>query len=260
MKLECSEISRRLETWYRRDSGSLLYLALQEHLRPLLDRSFGYHALQLGPLEERDLLECSPINHRIIAGEGAGAATTLQCHGHELPLESDSVDLVLALHALEFCPAPHQTLREMHRVLTPHGHLLIVAFNPLSLLGATQQLASLARRELWRAQRPVSQSRLGDWLRLVGCEVERFHHVSPLPPWGGERLRRNASRLDAWADRRRLPGGSLYIAHAIKQVANLRRPPLSVRRRLIGLTVPKPVASPGGVPRQPRHDGGDLAA
>lgn len=257
MQGECNEIYRQLETWYARDGGALLFEALRDQLQPRLDRTFGYHALQLGPFAGRTLLDASRINHRIVAGDAGGA--DVRCVGHELPLESDSVDLVLALHALEFCAAPHESLREMQRVLRPHGHLLIVGFNPASLLGAAQKLASLGARSPWAQQRPVSQGRLTDWLRLLGCEVERIHHLFPLPPWGGERFRRTASRLDRWAARRGLPGGSLYLAHAIKEVPNLRRPPVSARRRLIGLAVPKPVASPGGMRRQPKPRR-DLAA
>ena len=261
MNREFSEISQQLETWYARDGGEFLYEALRDRLRPLLDVAFGYHTLQLGPLPLRNLLGPSPINHRILAGEEPAAGVSLVCHCGELPLESDSIDMVVALHTLDFCATPHQCLREMQRVLTPHGQLLIVGFNPASLLGLSQRARGLARRGPWRALRPVSQGRLTDWLHLVGCELEQFHHVCPLPLWGGEGLRRTVSRVDNWAMRRNLPGGSLYIAHAIKEVPNIRRVPerLAVPRRLMGL-VPKPAASSGGMPRHPRRQGGDSAA
>jgi len=261
MNREFSEISQQLETWYARERGEFLYAALRQRLRPLLDVAFGYHTLQLGPLPFRSLVDDSPINHRIIAGEERAGAVSLVCHCGELPLESDSVDMVVALHTLDFCATPHQCLREMQRVLTPHGHLLVVGFNPASLLGLSQRVRGLGGRGPWRALRAVSQGRLTDWLHLVGCELEQFHHLCPLPLWGGERLRRTVTRVDDWAARRNLPGGSLYIAHAIKEVPNIRRTPdrLAVPRRLIGL-VPKPVASPGGMPRHPRRQRSDIAA
>jgi SAM-dependent methyltransferase len=76
--------------------------------------------MQSGPLPGRSLIDDSPINHRIfLAASDQLAASPLRCHADELPLESDSVDMLVAFHALEFEEHPHASLREMHRVLRP---------------------------------------------------------------------------------------------------------------------------------------------
>ena len=52
-----------------------------------------------------------------------------------LPIETNSIDLVLLPHILEFSSNPHQILREVQRVLMPEGHVIVCGFNPRSLWG-----------------------------------------------------------------------------------------------------------------------------
>ncbi|EAQ99109.1 Methylase involved in ubiquinone/menaquinone biosynthesis [Congregibacter litoralis KT71] len=273
--MQSIEISRALESWYARDSGEELYSAILQRLEPVLALSFGYHILQIGPLAQRSLIAESPINHQIYASGASDRSASLYCHGDELPLESDSIDTVVAFHALEFDEHPHGSLREMQRVLRPHGHLIVVGFNPYSLLGAIHYARGLQKSSLWNRQRhrPVSLHRLTDWLRLLDCELESAQHLFPLPPAGrpgkagraeqqaGQgRWRQLAGGIDAWAAGHGLPGGSVYIAHAIKQIAGIRRPrSLRVRAKesFRGLGV---AGSPAPAPQQPRTDNSDLAA
>ena len=254
------EISRALESWYSRPQGDELFEAVRQRLKPVLDLAFGYHIMQLGPLPGRSLIVDSPINHQFYACTCSAVEASMYCHGDELPLESDSVDMLVAFHALEFDEHPHGSLREMIRVLRPHGHLVVIGYNPASLLGLYQYLRGWRSSSLWHRQRPVSARRLTDWLRLLDCELESLQHLYPLPLVGKGRLRGLISRVDNWAARHNLPGGSLYIAHGIKQIAGIRRPRpvrFRARERLVGLAVSR---SPSPTPRQPRSKSNDLAA
>ncbi|WOJ94133.1 methyltransferase domain-containing protein [Congregibacter variabilis] len=260
--MQSIEISRALESWYARESGEELCELIQARLEPVLGLSFGYHILQMGPLPTRSLVGASPINHQIFACAAADGKASMLCHGDELPLESDSVDTVVAFHALEFDEHPHGSLREMQRVLRPHGHLIIVGFNPLSLLGGAHYLQGLKKSSLWNRQRyrPVSLHRLTDWLRLLDCELESAQHLFPIPVAGSVRLRNFIGRVDEWASDSSLPGGGVYIAHAIKHIGGVRRPrSLRARAResFRGLSV---AGTPAPTPRQPRSDSNDLAA
>ncbi|MDP5055039.1 MAG: class I SAM-dependent methyltransferase [Congregibacter sp.] len=262
VNIQSIEISRALESWYARESGEQLCDAIRERLEPVLGLSFGYHILQIGPMPTRSLIDESPINHQIFASAAVDQKASLVCHADELPLESDSVDALVAFHALEFDEQPHGSLREMQRVLRPHGHLIIVGFNPLSLLGASQYVRGLKKTSLWNKQRhrPVTLRRLTDWLRLVDCELESSQQLFPIPLVGKGRVRRFVEQVDEWACDHHLPGGGVYIAHAIKQIAGVRRPrSLRARARasFIGLGV---AGSPAPTPRQPRSDKTDLAA
>jgi SAM-dependent methyltransferase len=255
MNSECTDILAELESWYARENGQYLLEKTRVAVQDLLDTSFGYHILQLGVTGGRPLCQSSPINHRIYAAEHPGAGVGLLAHASELPLDSDSIDTVIAHHCLEFAPNPHQVLREIQRVLTPQGQLLVVGFNPYSLLGINTYLRGLSRESLWHQHHPVGEKRLTDWLHLLGCEVQDIIRLYGVPPAGGGKLRQWLTRADAWSQRNSLPLGGLYILHATKQVSALNRPRLQLRsrgERLIGL-VPKPAPAPTPAPSAPAH-------
>ncbi|WP_223717365.1 class I SAM-dependent methyltransferase, partial [Escherichia fergusonii] len=63
----------------------------------------------------------------------------LRCDFHALPFPANSLDLVVLPHALELASDPHETLREVERVLVPEGRVVILGFNPASLWGLWQR-------------------------------------------------------------------------------------------------------------------------
>lgn len=251
MQRDCNEILTQLECWYARQSGQYLLEETHVAVRALLDTSFGYHILQLGVGGERPLCSDSPINHQLFCAQRSGKGVGLVAAPEELPLESDSIDTIIAHHCLEFASNPHQVLREIQRVLTPQGQLLVVGFNPYSLFGCNTLVRSALRDPLWSRHRPVSEHRLTDWLHLLGCEVLGTRRLYALPQAGHERLRRIVTRCDRWIAQYNLPIGGVYILHATKQTAGLnrpRRPLLASKKRLIGL-VPNPSPVPTPSPR-----------
>lgn len=69
------------------------------------------------------------------AGQGAvnwpviGLSATSLVFDEELPLPDASVDRVLMVHSLEFAESPRETLKELWRVLSPGGQLVIAVPN-----------------------------------------------------------------------------------------------------------------------------------
>jgi SAM-dependent methyltransferase len=244
-----------LETWYRSDSGRYLLQQLSAHLAGELDTAFGYHLTQVGATRCHPLYESSPVRHRIYVANRGGESVGLIAEADELPLASDSVDVVIAHHVLEFSRSPHQALREMHRVLTPQGHLFVIGFNPWSLPGAALALRARAGSTLWRSRRGLSTWRLDDWLSLLGLEQESVSQCFALPPFGGRGLRSAIDTFNQWCTRNHLPVGGAYVVHAIKQVPGNIRPAQRVRRpRLIDIAVPKSVSAPRPAPTPRRGD------
>jgi len=246
MSREFNQISQLLETCYRTERGRYLEGQLQAALDQRLETAFGYHILQVGPVHGEPLFGSCRIRNRILAGPGPAPSVNLYCEASELPLESDSVDVVIAHHALEFSDRPHQVLRELQRVLTPHGQLLLTGWNPHSALGLARRLRAMAPSSPWHEHHPVGTGRLSDWLHLLGFEIEDTLYLYHLPPFGSGRLRAWLSRGDRWCSAHHVPMGGLYLMRAVKQVAAHNRP-RTVRRRgeaLIGLAVPKPAAAP----------------
>lgn len=235
-----------LETWYQTDNGRYLLELIKEQLAEPLDTAFGYHLAQVAVTRMHPLYDASRVRNRVYVAAQSGAAVTLQAESDQLPLASDSVDVIIAHHNLEFSDNPHQALRELHRALTPHGHLFIIAFNPWSLTGLNAALRARMGHRLWRQRQPLSTGRLSDWLNVLGFEPQQTLQCYALPPFGGQGMRASIKSVNKWCASRGLPIGGLFMMHAIKQVpACINRPILRSRRgRLIGLAVPQSVSSP----------------
>ncbi len=99
-------------------------------------------------------------------------------------------------HTLELARDPHQTLREVERVLVPEGRVVIVGFNPASLWGLRQGLGRVRLGLGLGKQRPLflpatgeflGYRRLRDWLRLLSFEVESGRFGCYRPPVASER-------------------------------------------------------------------------
>lgn len=261
---QCSDILSELERWYGSERGDYLLEATQKAVQRTLDTNFGYHLLQLGLCAKAPLMNGSRINHKVFCaerearGEEVGGPATegihLVAHADELPLVSDSVDTVIVHHALEFAEHPHRVLREIQRVLTPQGQLLIALFNPLSVLGLQGRMRGLFGDAMWQSYRPIGQGRLTDWLHLLNCEVHGAYHVGGVLPVGRGRLRQWLVNADGWLTGHSVPVGGVLIVHASKQVVGTH--PTARKRsqlapgRLVGL-VPKPPPAPVPLPSSP---------
>ena len=101
----------------------------------------------------------------------------------ELPFATQSLDLVVLPHVLEFAQEPHQILREVERVLIPEGQIIVTGFNPASLWGARQAATRLVSRPfLPQSGELISVPRLKDWLKLLNMEVHPGHFGCYAPP------------------------------------------------------------------------------
>ena len=178
---------------------------------------FGYNALQLG-LPEYDFLEGNRIPLRIRGGNHSNNSVRLICT--ELPFDTDSMDLVLIPHVLEFSENPHQVLREVARVLHPEGNLIISGFNPRSLWGLHR---ALGRRDGYPWQgRFIKLPRLKDWLSLLDFEVSEVRFAAYAPPLHSARWLDRFAILEKAGDRWWAKGGGVYFMHAVKRVYGMR--------------------------------------
>src|ERR1700716_3907184 len=109
---------------------------------------FGFRAVQIG-LPELDFLRQNRIPYRFSLALEPGAA--LAADPLQLPLASQSVDLVVLPHVLEGHPNPPAVLREAERVLMPEGQVVISGFNTASLWRARQLFTSRHAGVPWAA-------------------------------------------------------------------------------------------------------------
>ena len=131
----------QLRRWYSKFPGKWLGKLEQQLLKSVLSDVFGYYLMHVGLNNRADYLDCSRISLRIIMGSCSEEATLLpdKLSDHcvlmsalpeYFPIGSDSLDVVVVSHTLEFSENPHQVLRETDRVLIPEGHVVILGFNP----------------------------------------------------------------------------------------------------------------------------------
>ncbi len=96
---------------------------------------------------------------------------TIKSMSTALPLKSESVDMVIVPHLLEFNQDKHQVLREVERILKPEGKLIILCFNPWNLYINYQYIKYREKGAPWFPNL-VTRTRIEDWLRLLNFEVE----------------------------------------------------------------------------------------
>jgi SAM-dependent methyltransferase len=207
-----------LHDWFQTPLGQYLLEKERAYLDDVTPDIFGYHALQLG-MPGHDLLRESRIAHKMrIASQGA---PDLYAKCHELPIATQSVDLAVLPHVLEFAEEPHGILREVDRVMMPEGRLVIVGFNPWSLWGMRSSLGYSRGEYPWNG-RFLSLPRVKDWLALLGFDVNAGRLIAYAPPFDSEKLRRRFAFMEPAGDRWWAVGGAVYMLQAIKRVRGIR--------------------------------------
>jgi SAM-dependent methyltransferase len=238
---------QEMTNWYQSALGTHLLQHERALLEQLLARRFGYHLLQLG-CAELILHDQSPMGHKFsfCAWAEQNTCHTAIARGEAIPLASSSVDLVLLHHALDFSDQQHQLLREVERVLIAGGHLVIIGFNPLSSWGLRSALQRLTGRGRapWQAAM-LGTTRLSDWLKLLGFQIEQQRHAVYALPVNAPRVIRYSGLLETSAAQLNWPTGGIYAIAARKQVLPLT-PVQSHWRRLpvhgLGLPLPEKVS------------------
>ncbi len=210
--------STTLKDWFNTPLGQYLVEKERAYLDDVTPDIFGYHALQLG-LPEVDLLRASRITHRMHVA--AFGEPDLFAKFHELPLATQSTDLVVLPHVLEFASEPHAILREVDRVLMPEGRLVIVGFNPWSLWGMRSALGFSRQEYPWNGHF-LSLLRVKDWLALLGFDVSAGRLIAYAPPFDSEKVRRRFGFMEPAGDRWWAVGGAVYMLQAVKRVRGMR--------------------------------------
>ena len=244
------EFIKQLHNWYAGPAGKVLADELQHKLAQLLPCLFGYYALQIGTLvDDVDLLCSSTINRKIYMTMDSTQGNVI-ANPLALPFSQDTLDLVVLPHTLDFSRYPHQVLREAHRVLIPDGHIVLIGFNPVSMMGLGKLILFRSKRAPWTGHF-YTACRLRDWLSLLGFKVVKIEHAGLSPPVQNLRFQQRLAFLGK-VDRYKIGNlGGLQIFVAQKRVLTLtpRQQPQPSRHRIFPINVAEPSA------RWPDHVG-----
>lgn len=162
-------------------------------------------------VEARRVLAFMPARQGVIGWPDEGKVRSALVDVVDLPLVESAVDLALVIHGLEAVDAPDEVLKELWRVLSPQGRLLLVVPN---------------RRGLWARfdsspfghGQPFSRPQLARALREAQFAIQSWDQALYVPPLTGSALLPMAPLLEQ-AGRAAVPAVSgVIIVEAVKQV------------------------------------------
>ena len=159
----------------------------------------------------------------------------------DLPLPDESIDRVLLVHALEFSEQADALLREVRRVMTGEGRLLVIVPNRAGLWARLE-------RTPYGHGRPFSPSQLSRLLCDNLFTPTETRAALYMPPSDKPVLLRAAGAWERFGRRWGRPFGGVILIEAAKRVYAPRpeRMPLRLRHRVF---IPMPGS---GVPANPR--------
>jgi SAM-dependent methyltransferase len=146
------------------------------------------------------------------------------CDDDKLPLETQSMDRILAVHALETSHTPRRLLSEFWRVLEGNGRLILVVPNRAGIW-------SRAENTPFGQGHPYSLPQLTRHLNDCGFSVERWEKALYMPT-GRSRLLISTSKMWEKIGKRFFPGlGGVIILEASKQLFSPIKASADTKRR-----------------------------
>ncbi|MDI6747933.1 MAG: class I SAM-dependent methyltransferase [Rhodocyclaceae bacterium] len=204
--------------WLRTPQGKYVLAWEQHKLDILVADIFGFNSVQIG-FSQHDFLRANRMPFHVSCCDRG--SVTVQSDPRYLPFATNSIDLIVLPHVLEFNPNPHQILREVERVLVPEGSAVVTGFNPYSLWGLRRAMARHTGRPPWQG-RYLSVPRLRDWFTLLGFETRSGAFGCYVPPVRQEKWLKRWGFMDAAGDRWWPIAGGVYVVQAIKRQHGMR--------------------------------------
>ncbi|MDG2376002.1 MAG: methyltransferase domain-containing protein [Woeseiaceae bacterium] len=173
---DSSQIRPEPGQWLETPFGQVLLSQESRLIEEAFDGLFGEQCLQLGYWgDSNTFVRFARTQRAAIIGDRApaeaGDVRIAVGRLHRLPVESASVDVVFLPHTLDYSDErSHAILREVDRVLTPHGHLVVLGFKP----GGLWSLRSLVPGAGLPpgAGSLISDRQLSDWLQLLDMRIQ----------------------------------------------------------------------------------------
>lgn len=216
--------AEQLNRWFQTPLGERLLAAETDALASILPHLFGFHLVQIGGMGQGRLLVSTRVQHACVLSRYSDMldiSYTKVCGAADnLPFATDSVDVVVLPHILEFEDTPHDVLREVQRILAPEGHVVILGFNPWSLWGVWQWGRSRHEAAPW-CGRFLPTLRIKDWLALLCLDLIEQQTLFFALPLQRQRFPRIAQTLEYIGNRWLTNMGAVYVVVARKRVITL---------------------------------------
>ncbi len=238
-------LREKLSNWFRSPLGKRVFAQEEEQMQEILPDLFGYYILQYGYSGASNYLKASRIADKTILfldeTEINKSLKAIQTSAEELPVATDSIDVIVLPHVLEYSKDAHKLLREMERVLIGDGHVVIIGINPISFWGLWHLFLCWWGEMPWSG-RLISIPKIKDWLSLLDFEVEKTKCFFFSPPIQNENILNKLRPLERLGRYCWPILGGLYIVVAKKRVLPLNpiKMQWSAKRNMIGSGVAEP--------------------
>lgn len=171
-----------LNAWYQTPFGRMLKTQIADALLSCLKPLPVNELLHLG-VGGFDEVLAGQKGERMIFFTDMACQHLLANEENMLPLREGSQECVVLLHGLDVACDPHGVLREINRIMSVRGYLVIVGFNALSSWGWYRPLRNLYR---WKSSMPwalrfYGTRRLRDWLALLGFDIRQVRTLNFRP-------------------------------------------------------------------------------
>jgi SAM-dependent methyltransferase len=182
---------RALDQFYESPKGQMARRLVLQRLRTLwpdLSRQrllgFGFATPYLKPFaaEAERALAAMPAQQGVMGWSATERSSATLVEEHALPFPNSAFDRILLVHGLELSEAERPFMRELWRVLTPEGRLLIVAPNRTSLWAQLETTP-------FGHGRPYSRGQLEHLLQRSLFVPEHWDVALLGPPFGRRRAR-----------------------------------------------------------------------
>lgn len=168
-------LTSSLLQWYQQPLGHYIAEHEQKILADVLPSNSGFYQVQFGSPNILPVLKANALKlffHLSPVAE-ASANNTQVCSTYtQLPLRSNSIDLVFLPHILEFEHTPRLILKEAWRILAPDGYIALVGFNPWSFWGIQSFFNKLSGFP--RLQHFYSAQKIRHWITQLGAEIMTY--------------------------------------------------------------------------------------
>jgi Methylase involved in ubiquinone/menaquinone biosynthesis len=227
-----------LSAFYNSRLGHVAQRYTEKAIRSFMPEAKGMRVVGFGyatPYLERFRAEATsvvalmPANQGVVNWPQEGRSSSALVDPVSLPLHDSSIDRVIMVHALETVNNPAELLKEIWRILTPGGRLVMVTPN---------------RRGLWARMdttpfgqgQPFSRSQLKHLMRDALFSTENWAEVLYVPPLDNTLLLRTVSAWERFGGSFSLPFSvaGLHVVDASKQLYRLATTKQTSRSRRLG--------------------------
>ena len=182
-------------------------------------KCIGYNLLQLSLQHKKQLIQNDRVGHYINMSyfkDDDILLGDLQTDYQNFPISTDSIDNLILHHILEFTDNPYQILRESDRILSDGGNLIIMSFNPMSMLPFVSVSSRILRKPFIRPKY-IRLGRVIDWLTVLNYEILVKKLFFYKLPFNNNWIFNNSTWLESLGQSIKLPTGLCYLLIAKKR-------------------------------------------